>query len=247
MGHRRVILFLLAGIGVCALLLWGAQRRVRFFPEESKVRAVLFDEPLDAVESLAVERGETRLELRRQDGRWSLYAPFPSRVDQGAVTKLLDAFENARVDDALSFQDLRRRELSTKEFGLAPASVRVVLRGGQRLDEIRFGALSPLGKEVYARMNQMDQILVLPASLNAALPRTADDLRSRSLLYCDRSLLRTIEIRTPGRPFIKLSRETGTWRLVQPASAPASDDKWRRCYIGCMSGVSRFVWPTFRT
>jgi hypothetical protein len=245
MGNRRVILFLLAGIAACALLLWVVQRRERFFPEESKVKAVLFEEPLDAVDNIAVERGETRMELRRQDGVWSLYAPFSSRVDQGAVTRLLDAFESARVSDALGFLDLRRRELSPKEFGLSPASVRVVLKGAQRTDEIRFGALSPLGKEVYARMNQLDQVLVLPASLCAVLPHSADDLRSRKLLHCDRALLRTIEIRTPGRPFIKLSKETGTWRLVQPAPGQASDEKVESLLDRLYDArITRFVWPT---
>ena len=245
MGNRRIIIFLLAGISVCALLLWGVQRRIRFFPAESKIRAVLFEHPLDTVDSVTVERGETRMELRRQGGRWDMYSPFPSRVDQGTVARLVDAFENARVTDALSFQELRRRELSLKEFGLAPAAVCVTLRGAQRNDEIRLGSLSPLGKEVYVRMNQLDQVLVLPAELNAALPRTADDLRSRKLLHSDRSLLRMIELRTPGRPFIKLSKETGAWRMVQPAPAPASDEKVEALLDTLYSACAvRFVWPT---
>ena len=245
MGNRRIIIFLLAGIVVCALLLWGVQRRVRFFPAESKIRAVLFEHPLDTVDRVTVERGGIRMEVRRQGGRWDMVAPFPSRVDQGRVTRLVDAFENARVTDALSLQELRRRELSLKEFGLAPAAVCVTLRGVQMSDEIRLGALSPLGKEVYARMNQMDQVLVLPVELNAALPRTADDWRSRKLLHGDRSLLRMIELRTPGRPFIKLSKETGTWRMVQPAPAPASDEKVESLLDTLYNAnVVRFVWPT---
>ena len=244
MGNRRIIIFLLAGISVCAVLLWCAQRRVRFFPAESKVRDVLFEHPLDTVDSVTIERGAARMELRRQGGRWDMLAPFPSRVDQGTVTRLVDAFENARVTDALSFTELRRRELSLKEFGLAPPAACVTLRGAQGSDEIRLGALSPLGKEVYVRMNQMDQVLVLPAELNAALPRTADDLRSRKLLHNDRSLLRIIELRAPGRPFIKLSKETGTWRMIQPAPAPASDEKVESLLDTLFNASAvRFVWP----
>ena len=244
MGNRRIIIFLLAGISVCSLVLWGVQRRVRFFPSESKVSDVLFEHPLETVDSVTIERGATHMELRRQGGRWDMLAPFPSRVDQGTVTRLVDAFENARVTDALSFTELRRRELSLKEFGLAPPAVCVTLRGEQRIDEIRLGALSPLGKEVYVRMNQMDQVLVLPVELNAALPRTADDLRSRKLLHNDRSLLRIIELRAPGRPFIKLSKETGTWRMVQPVPAPASDEKVESLLDTLFNASAvRFVWP----
>jgi len=109
--------------------------------------------------SVTVERSEARLELRRQGDRWEMYAPFPARVDQGTVTRLMDAFENARLTDALSFQELRRRELSLKEFGLAPASACLILHGPLREDKVWIGALSPLKKEVYVRMNELDQVL----------------------------------------------------------------------------------------
>ena len=245
MGNRRIILFLLVCIAVCALLLWGVQRHARFFPAESKVKAVLFERPLDAVDRVTVERSEARLELRRQGDRWEMYAPFPARVDQGTVTRLMDAFENARVTDALSFQELRRRELSLKEFGLAPASACLILQSPLREDKVWIGALSPLKKEVYVRMNELDQVLVLPAELNAVLPRTVDDVRSRKLVHSDRSLLRTLEVRIPGRPFIKLSKETGVWRLVQPAPAPASGEKVEALLDTLYAArMTRFVWPT---
>lgn len=245
MGNRRVILFLLACIAASALLLWGVQRHARFFPAESKVKAVLFEQPLDSVDRVTVERSDARMELRRQGGRWEMYAPFPARVDQGRVTRLMDAFENARVTDALSYQELRRRELSLKEFGLSPASACLILKGPQREDTIWLGALSPLKKEVYARMNELDQVLVLPAELCTVLPQTADDVRSRKLVHSDRGLLRMIEVRTPGRPFVKLSKETGIWRLVQPAPAPASSEKVEALLdILYAARMARFVWPT---
>jgi hypothetical protein len=245
MGNRRVIIFLLSGIAVCALLMWGAQRRVRFIPAQSKVKMVLLDHPLETVDAVTVERGDTRIGLRRQGGRWDMVAPFPARVDQGAVLRLLDAFEAARVTDALSFQELRRRDLSLREFGLYPAHTHVTLGGPQQADKFFFGAFSPLGAEVYVRMNQMEQILVVPAGLYTALPHTADDIRSRKLVHADRALLRTVELRVPGRPFIKLSKETGAWRLVQPAPAPASDPKVEGLLdVLYAARVERFVWPT---
>ncbi len=245
MGNRRVILFLLAGIAVCALLLWGVHRRERFVPADSKTRTVLAEHPLDAVENMVVDRGDTRIELRRSQGRWEMHAPFPARVDQGAVARVLDAFENAKVTDALSFQELRRRELSLKEFGLAPPSVRVTLRTAQRADDFVFGSRTPLGREVYVRVNDLQQVFVVPLELSQVLPRTADDLRSRKLAQGERALLRGIEVRSPGRPFIKLSKETGTWRLVQPAPASASDEKVDALLDALYNArVARFVWPT---
>ena len=245
MGNRRIIIFLLGGIAVCGLLLWGLQRHMRFLPSQSKTRMALFEQALEAVNSVVIERGDTRIGLRKQGGRWDLVAPFSARVDQGSVTRLLDAFETARVTDAIGLQELRRRELSLKEFGLSPARTHVVLNGPQQHDEFLFGALSPLGSEVYVRMNQMEQVFVVPADLYTVLPHSADDIRSRKLAHGDRTLLRTFELRVPGRPFIKLSKETGTWRLVQPAPAPASDAKVEGLLDALYAArVERFVWPS---
>lgn len=245
MGNRRIILFLLVCIAVSALLLWGVRRRVRFLPVDSKPRAALVEHPLDAVEGLVFERGTGRIELRRKEGRWEMYAPFPARVDQGVVARVLDAFENARVTDAISFQELRRRELSLKEFGLAPAGMRVSLKEPGRVDEVLLGSQTPLGRELFVRMNGLEQIFSVPAELGRVMPRSADDLRSRKLTHCERAQLRTLELRTPGRPFIKLSKETGTWRLVQPAAAPASDEKVESLLDALYEArVTRFVWPS---
>ncbi len=245
MGNRRAIVILLCGIVICSLLLWGLHRRGRMFPVESKAKSLLLDHSLDDVEQVTVDRGDARIGLRRQGGRWTMVSPFSAQVDQGAVSRLLDVFEAARVKDAHMFQEIRRRELSLREFGLSPARAHVVLEGARYRDEFLFGAYTPLGSEVYARMVPIDQVLVLPAALYAAVPRTADDLRSRKLSHCDRALLRSVEIRSPGKPFIKLSRETGTWRLMQPSPSPASDAKVDALLDTLYNArVSRFVWPT---
>ena len=236
---------LLLGIALCALLLWGLRWGAWFFPVDNKAKTTLLGHTLEGVDRIIVERGDARIGLQLHDGRWEMVAPFAAQVDQGAVARLLDVFETARVKDSLVFQEMRKRELSLKDFGLASAQAHVVLEGPLQRDEFLFGALAPVGTEIYMRMNQAEQILVVSASLYAAIPRTADDLRSRKLVYCDRSLIRTMEVRTPGRPFVKLSKESGTWCFVQPVPEPASDAKVEALLdVLYEARVSHFVWPT---
>ncbi|MDR2850049.1 MAG: DUF4340 domain-containing protein, partial [Verrucomicrobiota bacterium] len=103
----------------------------------------------------------------------------------------------------------------------------------------------PPGNEVYLRKNGDDQVLVTAAALCDAIPKTADDLRSRKLLHGHRAAVRTVELRSPDRPFITLSRDSGTWRMVQPAAAPASDDTVDALLDALYDArLSRFVWPT---
>jgi hypothetical protein len=245
MSNRRIILFLLCCIAFCAVLLLGLQQRRPLFPLEEKTKTSLIDAALDTVTRVAIDRGDARIVLNRAAGKWTMTAPFPAQVEQGAVARLLDAFETAHVKDALAFQEIRKRELSLGEFGLSPARMQVLLESPQRRDLFLFGAYTPPGTEVYLRMGGNDPVLVVPAALCDAVPKTADDLRSRKLMHGPRGAARTLEVRSPGNPFITLSRDTGTWRLVQPVAAPASDEKVEALLdVLYAARVSRFVWPT---
>jgi len=204
----------------------------------------LMDHDLSEIERVTVDHGDARIGLRRNAGRWMMEAPFQAQVERGSVLRLLDLFESALVKDSLSFHELRKRELSLKEFGLTSARTHVVLEGKGR-HEFLFGSVTPLGKDVFVRVNQDERVLVVSGDLYASIPRTADDIRSRRLVGDSEGSVNAIEIRAPERPFIKLSKESGTWRLVQPLAAPAADVKVETL-LGMLAEarVSRFIWPT---
>lgn len=244
MGNRRIILFFLCGIAVCSFLIWGLPRYAPFLPVKTEAAAALTDGDLSWVERITVDHGDARIGMCLKAGRWVLEAPFQAPVDRGAALRFLDLFESARVKDSLGFHELRKRELSLKEFGLAPARAHVVLEGGKR-HEFFFGAATPLGKGVFVRSGRDERVLVVSGDLCGALPRTADDIRSRRLAGYTEGSISAIEIRVPERPFIRLSKESGTWRLTQPVEAPASDAKVA-AMLGMLENarVSRFIWPT---
>lgn len=244
MGNRRIILFFLCGIAVCSFLIWGLPRYAPFLPVKTEAAAALTDGDLSWVERITVDHGDARIGMCLKAGRWVLEAPFQAPVDRGAALRFLDLFESARVKDSLGFHELRKRELSLKEFGLAPARAHVVLEGGKR-HEFFFGAATPLGKDVFVRSGRDERVLVVSGDLCGALPRTADDIRSRRLAGYTEGSISAIEIRVPERPFIRLSKESGTWRLTQPVEAPASDAKVE-AMLGMLENarVSRFIWPT---
>ncbi len=245
MGNRRIILFLLTAIAICSVLLWSLNQKQRTFGMQGKARARLVDEALGRIERLTIDRGDARMRLELTKGRWHLTAPFPAQVEQGTVARLLDAFESARIRDTVAFQELLRRELSLRDFGLSPARFHVAMEGAQRSEAFLFGAFTPLGNELYLQVDGSDRILVVSATLHDAIPRTADDLRSRKLLHGVRSAVQTLEVRSPGTPFIALSKESGTWKLVQPSAMPADGERVE-ALLDTLYGakLSHFVWPT---
>ena len=245
MGNRRVIQMLLGGIAVCALLLWWAERRDVSFAESARRSSVLVEGPLDALDRLVIEQGALFLDVRRQKGGWEMAAPFAARLDQGAVAQFLDTFEKARIGDAVRFSEMRRRGLELGDYGLAPPVARVTLQGGGQERTLLVGRALDQGKEVYMRALGVEEIWTAPAEVAARLPGGADDWRARDLITGDRARLRLLEIRAPGRPFIRLSKETGTWRLFQPVDGPADDRKVEALLDTLYDGrAAQFVWPS---
>ena len=246
MGNRRVILWLLLGIAACLLLLWYAGRRdVSFANAARRASTLTAGRSLDTLAKLTIERSDVYIDVRRQRHGWEIYSPFAARMDQSALAQLLDAIENAPILDAVRFSEMNRRELSLNDFGLAPPSARVVLQGAEWSRTLLVGAPTPTGKEVFVRDIGVEEIWTVPVEVATRLPRTVDDWRSRDLVTGDRSRLRLVEIKAQGKPFIRLSKETGTWRLLQPVDAPADDRKVEALLDTLyVEKAVRFVWPS---
>lgn len=249
MGNRRVILFLLVGILVCTVLLLNIDVLVGWpyigTPQETD-RLVSY--PLDMVQKITIERGNLYAGLRRHgsDGTWELYSPFPSRVDQSVIARLLDSIENARVMDRIRASEMRRRELTLRDFGFAPAAVCVSIQSNEKTDTFFIGSTVPAVKEVYVRVASMaDQVMSISSELMECVPKDLDEIRSRVIVDCDRSRLRILEIKAQGKPFIRLSKESGTWRLTQPSDLPADDRKVTEMLDALYAvKASQFVWPS---
>jgi hypothetical protein len=249
MGNRQAILFFILGILVCSMLLLKRDILVSWSSAGGvKESDRLVSGPLDGVRQVIIERGKLSAGLRRQgaDEPWELYSPFPSRLDQAVVARLLDGIENTRIVERIRASEMRRRELSLRDFGFSPASICLSLQEGERTDAIFVGSMIPAVKEVYVRVTAIpDQVMSVSDKLLDSVPKTLDELRSRDIVVCDRSRLRILEIKAPGKPFIRLVKEGDTWRLTQPSEAPADDRKVAKM-LDALYGVkvARFVWPS---
>ena len=175
------------------------------------------------VDSLVVERDGFRLEFQRAGAQWNLVQPVITAADSTAVMRFLDLLERAPLLDRLPPHDIRRRNLTMADFGLAPPAGRVVLQGPQFRAEAAFGAPTPSGNEVYAVVDRSgDVVCVTDRQIFNAFPSSLEHWRDRTLLRKPFGKVTALEVRRPGVPFIKVVREGDLWQLVQPLSGRAA-------------------------
>ncbi|MBO4287237.1 MAG: DUF4340 domain-containing protein [Kiritimatiellae bacterium] len=242
MGNRNILFFLTLGILLCLGTLY-ALRGVRLMPAaETDIELTA---PLDKVEHVFLERDGQRIGVVRQEDRWIMTAPFASSVDKGRVQRILDTFESAHVRDALSPLELAKREIRLKDLGLTPGVCRILLEGKGRRQSFVLGNRTPLGGEVYVKREDSPTVFIVGKELDEVLPRSPDDLRSRRLFTGVPGDIGGLEIRTPGKPFIKLVRREDGWQFLQPDAVPAASEKVDGLLASvCTNTVSYFVWPS---
>ncbi|MBP5227534.1 MAG: DUF4340 domain-containing protein [Kiritimatiellae bacterium] len=245
MGNRRIILFFLLGIILCVLASVCMKGRFPILPSERESRVSLFDGSLEDVDHVSLDLRGSHIGLIRQGERWVMTAPFSAEVDQAAVLKLLDRYETARVRDVIAFADLRKKGYSLQEFGLSPAAAHILFEGPHFRRQFSIGSRSPTGSGVYLRMDTQEQILVADPELFTLLPADANGFRSRRLVAEEIGQIRSLEIRQPGKPFIRLGKEDSGWFLRQPITASASDRRVTELLTRLSQArIASFVWPS---
>ncbi len=203
----------------------------------------LFPMKFGDVDSLVVERDGFRLEAQRVGMQWNLIQPVATGADAVEVMRFLDRLERAIVLDRLPLRDLRRRDLTLTDFGLAPPVGRVVVLGPLFRAEASFGVPTPSGDEVYTAVEGSgDAVCVTGRALFDAFPTSLENWRDRSLLREPSGKVAALEIRRPGVPFLKVVRDGDIWQLVQPITGRASSRAVGDAIAGLQSArIERFI------
>ena len=224
MSNRRFILFFLVGIAACAAGLWGLAVRARVVASDATRRVLCPVDPSSADAVTVSTSGGMRLTLERKAEGWRIVLPFPSAADPAPVAQLLDMLTLTPIDDMRSEDELRQLNETLADFGLNPPRATVSLAAAGITNIVHFGATTASGKELYARVEDMQNVFTLSADIFAVVPTDIDAFRPRALLTCPRDEITGLEFRVPDAAFVKLVREGTAWRMTAPLAAAADAD-----------------------
>lgn len=232
-------------VAVCGLLLWTLERWRPDGGAAAGETGLLFPSGLGEVESVIVEQGAFRMDLRWQNGRWSQVEPFAAEVDQVAVRRMLDALSDMTVRERISLDELRRRELQLKDFGLSPAQTRVIVRTASRRIELGLGNRTPGGSEVYFYLDAAAQVQVTARTVLDAVPASLESVRDRALLRDSGRAATALELRRANQPYVKLIHGDSDWQMTQPYATAADPGLVENILASLhQARIEAFVWPS---
>ena len=243
MRNMRIIFWL--SVGIAALL--GVNILLTFNDSQDTAivqRTSLLPFPDDAVSLIEISRGGGVESVLTHTGSWRLVEPFAGSVDEAVVLKLLDALAYAPLDDSLGDQELLRLGRTRADFGLESPRLAVRLRAGASEAAISFGSPTPSASGVYAAIDDVRAVFVVPSNTFAAVDVPASGFRRRTLFTSGEESVASFDVKRGAGEFMRFRREGDGWLMVQPTEGPASLTKIKKLLSDVMSASAvDFVWP----
>lgn len=175
------------------------------------------------VTAVELLRSNVVVRVVRRGEAWKMELPVSYGGHAPAIESFLDTLGRVKPSRWLSAAELAGAGATNglQDFGLADSALTVKLETPGSAVLLKLGAAAPVGDQFYLQRVGTEGIFVVPNSLLASLPRTADHWRERTLLNLDGVAYDRFEVRgkTPG--FEARKDEAGHWRLTRPLNARA--------------------------
>ncbi len=242
MKNRRIIIWLTIGI-----LLLAAANFLLSRNESSKTalvnRTSLLSIPDDEISLLEVSRNGKVECVLTKTGSWQLIEPFSGSADETAVLRLLDAVSCASVNDWIGEKELLKLSRTREDFLLAPPRLSVRLRSNSAETTISFGALTPSTAEVYAAVDEIPTVFVVPSNTLSAVDVPTSAFRQRNLFPAGDEVVTSFDLKSGGE-YLRFRREGDVWLMTQPMEGPAASTKVKKLLSDVFAARAvDFVWP----
>ena len=240
MRNRKAIFVLL----VLVLLLAAANAVLRYGTREIRAsgRQVLVETADDICRIRLERKGSPDVELGRVGTRWRIVTPYSGSAEDQVVMKTIDKLSmtpitDVIVDSALLKLGRTRADFSLDEPGL---SVELTFEKGDR-ERIEFGSKTPLGDGVYASIDGLDSVFIVPVEILETLDADAGRFRRRAIFTVDENAVSAFSIKRGGASAMELVRGESGWRVKD---AVASQQKVSDFLSKITSATAEsFVWP----
>ena len=243
MSNRKSIFWLFLGVIALAaahfLLSYCGGQDVRI------VRRMTLANPNVRYSAVMISREGLVAARLEKASSWRLVAPFSGNVDDPVVLRMLDALAFTAIDDAISDAELLRIGRSRADFKLDEPRLTVQLSGGGESERISFGAYTPSSNGVYAAVEGVDSVFIVPTQVLAAVDMPTERFRNRSLFPVGPESVQAFDVKRGTGSMLAFARDGERWRV---GGRLAAVSKVKPLLGGILSAEAvGFVWPVGAT
>ena len=119
----------------------------------------------DNLEGIVIQNGDDRIELKKQDQKWRIEAPFKDQADRGAVENLIADLDSWQKFDSIPASEIAKNKNLLDDYGLSKGKLKLKLLGKEVPPEITFGNDAALQGKMYVRPGENGDVVIAAQSV----------------------------------------------------------------------------------
>jgi Domain of unknown function (DUF4340) len=223
MKTRTTIILLVLAVAVGLYIKFYESKRPN--TEEAKRQAgnvINFDR--DTLEGIVIQNGDDRIELKKQNLKWRIEAPFRDQADGGAVQNLINDLDDWKKFDSIPASEITKNTGLLDEYGLSKGKLKLKLIGKDAPPEINFGNDAALQGKMYVRAGDNGDVVIAAQSVRNDIAKKPEDFRDKKLTdLTTAQVMRTLVKTAAGE--MELEKKADHWEIVKPLRARGDDQK----------------------
>jgi hypothetical protein len=176
------------------------------------------------LDGIAVENGDDKIELRRQDRKWRIEAPFKDQADSGAIEHLLADLDRWQKFETIPANEIVKDKSRLDEFGLSKAKLRLKLISKDAPVEIVFGSDAALEGQMYVRLASSNDVFITSQAVRTDIAKKPEEFRDKKLTDLTPAQITRALLKTAAGE-MELEKKADHWEIVKPLRARGDDQK----------------------
>jgi hypothetical protein len=177
----------------------------------------------EKLDGIVIQNGDDKIELRRQDRKWRIEAPFKDQADTGAIENFLADLENWQKYDTITAKEIAKDKSRLDEFGLSKAKLRLKLLGKDMPPEIVFGSDAAFEGKMYVRLDTND-VFLAGQSVRNDISKKPEEFRDKKLTDLTTAQVTRTLLKTAAGE-MELEKKADHWEIVKPLRARGDDQR----------------------
>jgi hypothetical protein len=178
----------------------------------------------DALEGIVIQNGDDKIELRKQDQKWRIEAPFKDQADRGAVENLLADLDGWQKFDSIPAQEIAKDNSRLDEYGLSKGKLKLKLLGKAAPPEITFGNDAALQGKMYVRVGDGSDVIIAAQSVRNDIAKKPEEFRDKKLTDLTTAQVTRMLLKTTAGE-MELEKKSDHWEIIKPLRARGDDQK----------------------
>ena len=223
MKTRTTIILLVLAVAVGLYIKFYESKRPN--TEEAKRQAgnvINFDR--DTLEGIVIQNGDDRIELKKQNLKWRIEAPFKDQADGGAVQNLINDLDDWQKFDSIPASEIAKNTGLLDDYGLSKGKLKLKLIGKNAPPEINFGNDAALQGKMYVRAGDKSDVVIAAQSVRNDIAKKPEDFRDKKLTDLTTAQVMRALVKTAAGE-MELEKKADHWEIVKPLRARGDDQK----------------------